>query len=116
MASLGLPGLAGFWGEMLAIRSAVSPASALPRDTFVVLAVVAALGVILTSAYFLAVMRSMLQGAPGAAVLVDGEGDTRASEWLVWSPLVALTLVLGVAPGLLLTPVAEATRVFLGGL
>ena len=48
----------------------------LPRGTFVVLAVVAALGVILTSAYFLAVMRSMLQGAPGAAVLVEREGDT----------------------------------------
>ena len=48
MASLGLPRLAGFWGEMLAIRSAMSLASVLPRDTFVVFAVVAALGVILT--------------------------------------------------------------------
>ena len=66
MASLGLPGLAGFWGEMLAIRSAVYHDRALPEATFVVLAVIAAFGVILTSAYFLAVMRGMLQGAPEA--------------------------------------------------
>ena len=65
MASLGLPGLAGFWGEMLAIRAAVFPADALPRATFVVLAGVAALGVVLTAVYFLALMRSMLQPGPG---------------------------------------------------
>jgi hypothetical protein len=39
-----------------------------------------------------------------------------AAEWLTWSPLAALTLVLGVAPGLLITPVGEAARAFLGGL
>ncbi len=63
MASLGLPGLAGFWGEMLAIRSAVDQSSALPGGTYAVLAVIAAFGVILTTAYFLALMRGMLQGA-----------------------------------------------------
>jgi NADH-quinone oxidoreductase subunit M len=138
MASLGLPGLAGFWGEMLAIRSAVYADSALPQSTFVVLAVVAAFGVILTSAYFLSLMRGMLQGAP-AAVRPANEGvpsielatpevdpgtsmagalrpDVDRMEWLTWSPLLVLTLVLGVAPGLLLVPVAEATRAFLGGI
>jgi NADH-quinone oxidoreductase subunit M len=138
MASLGLPGLAGFWGEMLAIRSAVYPAPSLPDVTFVVLAVVAALGVILTSAYFLALMRGMLQGTP-VAVRPVNEGvesielatdevepatpmaggvrrDVDAMEWLVWSPLVVLTLVLGVAPGLLLGPVALATQAFFGGI
>jgi NADH-quinone oxidoreductase subunit M len=138
IAALGLPGLAGFWGEMLAIRSAVYPASVLPEVTYVVLAVVAALGVILTSAYFLALMRGMLQGTP-VAVRPVNEGvesielateevdpatpmagavrrDVDAAEWLVWSPLVALTLVLGVAPGLVLTPVAQAAQAFFGGL
>ena len=122
LASLGLPGLAGFWGEMLAVRSSVYPADALPRSTYVVLAVIAAFGVILTSAYFLALMRSMLQAeareplplAPGTDVVAMR--DVRATEWVAWSPLVALTLVLGVAPGLLLTPVADAARAFLGGL
>ena len=135
MAGLGLPGLAGFWGEMLAIRSALDPSGALPGNTFAVLAVLAGFGVILTTAYFLALMRGMLQGAPievrpvnpgTASVELESaevepgsrrvDTDMHALEWLAWSPLIALTLVLGVAPGLLLTPVSDATRVFLGGL
>ncbi len=135
MASLGLPGLAGFWGEMLAIRSAVYPASGLPGSTFVVLAVIAAFGVILTSAYFLALLRGMLQGSPAAVHPVNEDvasielvtGEVKAStagrradvdrwEWLTWGPLVLLTVVLGVAPGLLLAPVAEAASAFLGRL
>jgi len=117
MASLGLPGLAGFWGEMLAIRAALFPAGSLPRETFVLLAVLAAFGVILASAYFLAMIRSTFQtgetGQPTPEPVVDG--DVTAWEWLVWSPLAVATLVFGVAPGLLLTPVAEATVAFLGG-
>lgn len=138
MASLGLPGLAGFWGEMLAIRSAVYPAAELPRVTFVVLGVVAAFGVILTSAYFLALIRQILQGAPAAVQPVNVgvasielateevdpttpmagalRHDMRAMEWVAWSPLVVFTVVFGVAPGLLLGPVGEAARAFLGGL
>jgi NADH-quinone oxidoreductase subunit M len=132
MASLGLPGLAGFWGEVLAVRAAVDQSAALPEVTFRWLAFVAALGIILTSAYFLALMRSMLQGGPprpvteveAASVEVIAEtvpatpplADVRGSEWLAWAPLLLLTVVLGVAPGLLLTPVAEATTSFLGGL
>ncbi len=123
MASLGLPGLAGFWGEMLAIRSAVDQAAALPEATFAVLAVIAALGVILTSAYFLVVMRGSLQGSdvalvehPVPADLVAPPADVGALEWVAWSPLIALTLLFGVAPGLLLSPVSEAASVFFGGL
>ena len=138
MASLGLPGLAGFWGEMLAIRSALFSAAALPGPTYVVLAVVAALGVILTSAYFLTLLRGMLQGTPVAVRPVNEDvdsielasaevepaspmagalrSDVDALEWAAWSPLAVVVLVLGVAPGLLLTPVAEAVRTFLPGL
>ncbi len=117
MASLGLPGLAGFWGEMLAIRAALFPAGPLPRGSFVTLSVIAAFGVILASAYFLAVLRSAFQPgetgepAPEAALA----GDVTAWEWLVWSPLLVAVIVFGVAPGLLLGPVTEATVSFLGG-
>lgn len=132
MASLGLPGLAGFWGEMLAIRAAVSPDGALPGTTFVWLAFIAALGVILTSAYFLVVMRGTLQGGTlkpagdGAEGTVELVADTvpadpvaacpdvGGTEWVTWSPLIALTVLLGVAPGVLLTPVAQAASSFLG--
>jgi NADH-quinone oxidoreductase subunit M len=138
MASLGLPGLAGFWGEMLSIRAALYPDPALPAATYVVLAVIAALGVILTSAYFLQLLRGMLQGTPAAVRPVNEDvdsielataevdpgtpmaGATRAdvdtAEWLTWSPLVVLTVVLGVAPGLVLGPVGEAAQAFFGGL
>ncbi|HJR37914.1 MAG TPA: NADH-quinone oxidoreductase subunit M [Nocardioidaceae bacterium] len=134
MASLGLPGLAGFWGEMLAIRSAVDHAAVLPSGTFVTLAVIAALGVILTTAYFIALMRGMLQGTPaevrpvnpGApSVELKSEevdpgsvviADMHPMEWVVWSPLIVLTVVFGVAPGLLLTPVGDAALAFFGGL
>jgi len=120
IASLGLPGLAGFWGEMLAIRAAVDQSPALPGGTFTVLAVIAAFGVILTSAYFLAVMRGILQGAPAPGVPVQGSSaqatiDMHAMEWVAWSPLIALTVVFGVAPGLLLAPVSDAARAFFGG-
>ena len=142
MASLGLPGLAGFWGEMLAIRAAVDQARGLPETTYLWLAAVAAFGVVLTSAYFLAVMRSMLQGgpvAPEAPAVVGAGGPVRGPleqvapaveapaavtgadrrdldgvEWLTWSPLLVLTLVFGVAPGLLLGPVAAAAAALLG--
>ena len=114
LASMGLPGLAGFWGEMLAIRAAVYQASTLPEPTYVVLAVIAAFGVILTSAYFLALMRSMLQGVPSAAHPVDVDVDRM--EWVAWAPLAVLTLVLGVAPGLLLGPVGVAAQGFFGGM
>jgi NADH:ubiquinone oxidoreductase subunit 4 (subunit M) len=42
--------------------------------------------------------------------------DVDRMEWVAWSPLVVLTIVLGLAPGYLLAPVAEAARAFLGGL
>ncbi|NUR09258.1 MAG: NADH-quinone oxidoreductase subunit M [Nocardioidaceae bacterium] len=138
IASLGLPGLAGFWGEMLAIRSALFHDDALPQATFVVLGVIAAFGVILTSAYFLALVRGLLQGAPPAVRPVNEDvpsielataevepgtsmagavrTDVDAMEWAAWTPLAVLTVVLGVVPGLLLTPVGEATRAFFGGL
>lgn len=141
MASLGLPGLAGFWGEVLAIRAALEPSAAVPSTTFVWLAVIAGVGMVLTAAYFLAAMRTVLQGGPPAPLVSarataeqvtpavaapapvsgpsreEGRGtvaDADRAEWLTWSPLVAGTLVLGVAPGLLLTPVGSAAARFLG--
>ncbi|MGH3508953.1 MAG: proton-conducting transporter membrane subunit, partial [Nocardioidaceae bacterium] len=114
-ASLGLPGLAGFWGEVLAIRASLFPASGLPLVTYEVLAVLAAFGVILTTAYFLKLMRGMLQGDPANGP-IDAIPDVDGFEWIAWSPLLALTVVLGVAPGFLLAPVASAARAFFWGI
>src|SRR3546814_13464480 len=46
MASLGLPGLAGFWGEFPAILAAYNPAPGLSEELFRVYMVVAAIGTV----------------------------------------------------------------------
>jgi NADH-quinone oxidoreductase subunit M len=98
VASLGLPGLAGFWGEFLAMAGAYQPGSALRRSLFLVLLAVAALGTVLTAYYLLRMVRRVAQG--------DGSGppvpDLTGGEATAWLPLAALALVLGLLPGVLL--------------
>lgn len=107
VASLGLPGLAGFWGEFLALVGAYSPG--VPHHLlYRGLMVLAALGVVLAAAYFLRVMRRVGQGRPGTERL----SDLTAIESAAWLPLAALILVLGLLPGLLLNltnPAVERT-------
>ena len=61
IASLGLPGLAGFWGEFLALLGAYTPGVP-ERLLYRVLLVIAAVGMVLTAAYFLRIMRRVGQG------------------------------------------------------
>ncbi|MDP9318655.1 MAG: NADH-quinone oxidoreductase subunit M, partial [Actinomycetota bacterium] len=98
VASLGLPGLAGFWGEMLAMLSAYSPAPGLSVSTYRILMVMAGVGAVLTTAYFVVAVRRVCQAVPELPSVVDVDGD----EWVAWMPLGVMTLVLGLAPGLLL--------------
>lgn len=73
VASLGIPGLAGFWGEMLAMFGAFRPAAGLSRPAFLTFMVMAGLGTLLTAAYLLLVVRRVCMGGTvdlaGAAVL-----------------------------------------------
>ena len=62
VASLGLPGLAGFWGEFLAMAGAFRPAAGLHRSLFLVLLGLAAAGTVLTAYYLL---RVRAPGGPG---------------------------------------------------
>lgn len=98
VASLGLPGLAGFWGEMLAMLSAFSPAPGLPATTYLILMVLAGVGVVLTTAYFSLAVRRVCQAVPELPSVPDIARD----EWIAWAPLGVLTVLLGLAPGLLL--------------
>ncbi|GAA3186691.1 MULTISPECIES: complex I subunit 4 family protein [Streptomyces] len=74
VASLGIPGLAGFWGEMLAMFGAFHPAPGLSRAAFLTFMALAGLGTLLTAAYLLLVVRRVCMGAtpeapePAAAV------------------------------------------------
>jgi len=103
IASLGLPGLAGFWGEAFAVVAAVQRGGGL----WVTLAVLAAIGGALTAAYFLRLLRKVTHG-PAVAV-AEPYAVTRA-EWLAWSPLVVLTLAVGVAPSLVLAATSAPVR------
>ncbi|MFK8026334.1 MAG: NuoM family protein [Ilumatobacter sp.] len=64
MASLGLPGLAGFWGEFPAILSAYNPNEALSEELFRTLMVVAAIGTVLAAAYLLWLYQRTAFGEP----------------------------------------------------
>jgi NADH-quinone oxidoreductase subunit M len=111
VASLGLPGLAGFWGEMLSMLGAFDPAGTLAREVFITFMAVAGAGTILTAAYFLGLLRHLAQGVPAGPDL----DDIRADEVVTWSPLVVLTVVFGLAPGLVLGLTSPAVRVLMGG-
>jgi NADH-quinone oxidoreductase subunit M len=120
MASLGLPGLAGFWGEMLTLLAAFDPAAGLPRATYLVCMALGGLGAVLTAVYFVKVLRLVAQGtpdseAPVAATWTAGRLEATGQELGVWAPLVALTVLVGLAPGLLLTVIDPAVRALLGG-
>ncbi|MEV4398333.1 NADH-quinone oxidoreductase subunit M [Nonomuraea sp. NPDC049607] len=64
IASLGLPGLGGFWGEMLALFGAFQPASGLPRPLFLTYMVIGGLGAVLTAAYFVLMLSRVTHGRP----------------------------------------------------
>ena len=64
MASLGLPGLAGFWGEFPAILSAYSPHPSLSEPLFRTLMVIAAVGTVLAAAYLLWLYQRTAFGEP----------------------------------------------------
>src|SRR5215213_7250050 len=53
IASLGLPGLAGFWGEMLALLGSYNPSNRLDPTLFRILMVGGGIGTVLTAGYFL---------------------------------------------------------------
>ncbi|MGV9597025.1 complex I subunit 4 family protein [Streptosporangium sandarakinum] len=64
VASLGLPGLAGFWGEVLSLLGAFRPAAGLPRSLYLVFMALGGLGTVLTAAYFLSMLSRVTHGRP----------------------------------------------------
>jgi NADH-quinone oxidoreductase subunit M len=156
VASLGLPGLAGFWGELLAMLGAYQPADGLSRPAFLTYLALAGLGTLLTAGYLLLMVRRVCMGplppgepapepaaepvaemtvAKGAA---DGPGagtapavlaaaaaapavppgplpDLERVERWAFGPLVALTLLAGLWPALLLRLTDPAVQFLLSG-
>jgi len=102
IASLGLPGLAGFWGEMLAMLGAYSPAAQLSRPLFLVLMAFAGVGTVLTAVYFLALLRRVDFGIIATRWRDVALRDALATDLMAWTPLVVLAVAIGVWPRLVL--------------
>ncbi len=112
-AGLGLPGLAGFWGEFMAMYAAWSGGSGHPT-LMRTCAVVAAVGAALAAAYGLRVARLIWVGDE----VTDPEGaaeETRGAERTVFTVLAVAIVTLGVLPGLLLSVTDSAVSFLVGG-
>jgi NADH-quinone oxidoreductase subunit M len=120
MASLGLPGLAGFWGEFPAILSAYNPGFGLSLTLFRTLMVIAALGTVLAAGYLLWLYQRTAFGEPNPEFVSHGEPahslsaaanddhddhdgihDVTVVEWIAWTPFLLAIVVLGVYPQLM---------------
>jgi NADH-quinone oxidoreductase subunit M len=123
IASLGLPGLAGFWGEVMALLSAFSPAGILDdaglTGWFRVFMVAGGIGTILTAGYFLWMLQRVNMGTLPEKWQGAGFSDLVAVEWVSWTPLLIATVALGVFPrlvfGVTQEPVEALARLFVGG-
>src|SRR5215211_154822 len=98
MASLGLPGLAGFWGEFPAILSAYNPAPELAEGLYRFYMIVAALGTVFAAGYLLWLYQRTSFGAPKDEFVREHVHDVHVSEWLAWAPMLVLIVVLGLVP------------------
>jgi NADH-quinone oxidoreductase subunit M len=108
MASLGLPGLAGFWGEFPAILSAYNPAAGLPVETFRTYMVIAAIGTVLAAGYLLWLYQRTTFGTPTEEFADEDVPQLSIYEYIAWSPMLLLIVVLGVYPNLIFSVTDEA--------
>jgi NADH-quinone oxidoreductase subunit M len=103
IASLGLPGLAGFWGEMLALLGSYTPAESLDPTLFRYLMVGGGIGTILTAGYFLWLLQRVNLGSVPEKFAGDAHiFDVQPLEWYAWTPLLVLILAAGLYPKLVL--------------
>jgi NADH-quinone oxidoreductase subunit M len=99
IASLGLPGLAGFWGEVIALLAAFNPARGLPVALFRSYMVLGGIGTILTAGYMLWLIQRLNLGVVREKWAADPSiDDVRPAEVFAWSPLLVGILALGIYP------------------
>jgi NADH-quinone oxidoreductase subunit M len=119
MASLGLPGLAGFWGEFPAILASYSPANGLSVELWRTFMVIAALGTVLAAGYLLWLLQRTAFGTPKPMIDADGHEhhehvhDVSVSEGLAWAPILVLIVALGIYPNLVFKPTDKAVTAML---
>jgi NADH-quinone oxidoreductase subunit M len=115
-ASLGLPGLAGFWGEFPAILSAYQPADGLSEATFRVYMAVAAIGTVFAAGYLLWMLQRVAFGTVKPEFEKSHIHDVHMPEYIAWAPLLVGILVFGIFPHLLFDLTDAAVGVVTSGL
>ncbi len=101
MASLGLPGLAGFWGEFPAMLAAYHPAEGLNVALFRTFMVIAAVGTVFAAGYLLWLLQRVAFGTPTEEFEHEHIHDMHLTDYLAWAPMIVFILILGVYPNLL---------------
>jgi NADH-quinone oxidoreductase subunit M len=120
IASLGLPGLAGFWGEVMALLSSYSPSHMLAGHVtlFRTLMVFGGIGTILTAGYFLWTLQRVNLGTIPDAWREQALPDVMTIELVSWAPLLVGIVFLGLFPRIVLGTTNEAvtalTKIFGG--
>jgi NADH-quinone oxidoreductase subunit M len=111
MASLGLPGLAGFWGEFPAVLSSYEPAEGLNLGLFRFFMVVAAIGTVLAAGYLLWMLQRVAMGKIPEEWEDAHIHDVHMPEWIAWLPMLLLIVALGVFPGAVFNVTDDAVQV-----
>ena len=102
MASLGLPGLAGFWGEFPAILASYNPAGILSEAVFRTYMVIAAVGTVLAAGYLLWMLQKAAFGNAREEFADSPDvKDATKHEFWAWVPMLVLIVVLGFYPRLI---------------
>jgi NADH-quinone oxidoreductase subunit M len=115
IASLGLPALAGFWGEMLALLGAYNPHPALNATLFRILMIGGGIGTVLTAGYFLWMLQRVNLGkVPERFSSGHGVFDVVRLEWFAWAPLLLLIIAAGLYPKLVLDVTDGAVQALIG--
>ena len=108
MASLGLPGLAGFWGEFMSLVGAYQPLSGLNAGQFQTYMVIGAIGTVLTAGYMLWMLQRVNLGEPKDEWSGHEFADVGFHEWLAWVPLIVAIVAIGVYPRIVFGATTDA--------
>jgi NADH-quinone oxidoreductase subunit M len=133
MASLGLPGLAGFWGEFPALLASWNPSEVLSsqEELYRTLTVIAALGTVLAAGYLLWLYQRTAFGEPNPEFVSHGHAhslsaagndeqhgadihDVTLVEWISWTPFLVAIVVFGVFPKLMFDVLDPAVTQLVG--
>jgi NADH-quinone oxidoreductase subunit M len=107
-ASLGLPGMSGFVGELLVLLGAFGASA----NHSAWIGPLATLGILVSAAYFIWTLQRMFFGKYWVRKpeWQPAMTDLTLREWLMLAPLAVLTLVLGIFPSVVLNKMAASVE------